>query len=287
MVEVEFYYNDIKTIIQCKLNDKIKDICQSYLNKINEDKNNIYFSYNGNAGNNFNEELLFQEMMNEEDKKINKMNILVFKNEIEQEEKDIIKSKDVICPECGESIKIEIINYKIKLYECKNGHKIDNILLNEFEKTQYINNKEIKCEICNNNNKSNSYNKIFYKCLECKKNICPLCKSNHNKIHKIINYDERLYICNNHYENYNSYCEKCKMNLCTKCEGEHKSHKKISLGDMMPNENELIENNKKLKEYIFLFNNNINAIINMLKEVKENMNIYYKINEDIINNYNN
>ena len=43
MVEVEFCYKGIKTIIQCKLNDKIKDICQKYLNKINEDKNNIYF----------------------------------------------------------------------------------------------------------------------------------------------------------------------------------------------------------------------------------------------------
>ena len=119
MVEVEFYYNEIKTKIQCKLNDKIKDICQKYLHKINEDKNNIYFSYNGKAGNNFNEELILQEMMNSEDKIRNKMNILVFKNEIEQEEKDIIKSKDIICPICGESIKIEIINYKIKLYECK------------------------------------------------------------------------------------------------------------------------------------------------------------------------
>ena len=293
MVEAEFNYNGIKTIIQCNLDNKIKDICKNYLNKINEDKNNIYFSYNGNAGNNFNEELTFQEMINSEDKKRNKMNIVVFKNEIEEEkeeEKDIIKSKDVICPECGESIKFEIIDYKIKLSECKNGHIIDNILLNEFEKTQYINNKEIKCEICNNNNKSNSYNKIFYKCLKCKKNICPLWKSNHDKTHKIINYDERLYICDKHYENYISYCEKCKINLCALCEGEHKAHKKISLGDIIPNKDELIKYHKELKELkenIYLYNNNINIIIKIFEEVKENMNIYYKINEDIINNYNN
>ena len=54
-------------------------------------------------------------MMNEEDKKIKTMNILVFKNEIEEEKKDIIKSKDIIWYECGENIKIEIIIYKIKL----------------------------------------------------------------------------------------------------------------------------------------------------------------------------
>jgi len=285
MVEVEFNYNEKKTIIQCKLNDKIKNICQNYLNEINEDKSNIYFTYNENAGNNFNEELTFQEMMNSDDKKRNKMNILVFKNEIKQEENDIIKSKDIICPKCGESIRIEIINYKIKLSDCKNGHIIDNILLNKFEKTQYINNKEIKCGICNKNNKSKSENKIFYKCLKCKKNICPLCESNHDKTHKIINYDERLYICDKHYENYNSYCKECKINLCILCVGEHKLHKKIYFGDIMPSKEELFDYNKELKEYIVLFNNNINVLINMLKKVIENMNIYYKINEDIINKY--
>jgi len=282
MVEVEFNYNGIKTVIQCKLNDKIKNICQDYLNEINEDKNNVFFSYNENAGNNFNEELTIQEMINEEDKKRNKMVILVFKSELEKEENDIIKSKDIICPKCGESIKFEIIKFKIKLSECKNGHIIDNILLNEFEKTQYINNKEIKCEICNN-----KFNKIFYKCLECKKNICPLCESNHEKTHKIINYDERLYICDKHYENYHSYCDECKINLCILCEVEHKSHKKISLGEIIPNKDELIKNNRKLKRMIDLFNNNVKIIINILEEVIENMNIYYKIIEDIINNYNN
>ena len=44
MVEVEFNYNENKNIIQCNLNDKAKDICQNNLNKIKEDKNNIYFS---------------------------------------------------------------------------------------------------------------------------------------------------------------------------------------------------------------------------------------------------
>ena len=77
MVEVEFNYNENKNIIQCNLNDKMRDICQNYLNKINEDKNNIYFSYNGNAGNNFNEELTFQEMINSENKKSKKEYIII------------------------------------------------------------------------------------------------------------------------------------------------------------------------------------------------------------------
>ena len=40
------------------------------------------------------------------------------------------------------------------MYECKNGHKMENILLNEFEETQNIDRTNIKCNICNKNNKS-------------------------------------------------------------------------------------------------------------------------------------
>ena len=72
-------------------------------------------------------------MINSEDKKRNKMSLLVFKNEIEEEEvKDIIKSKDIICPICGESIKIDIKDYKLTLLKYKNKHKIENILIDEF-----------------------------------------------------------------------------------------------------------------------------------------------------------
>ena len=72
---VEFNYNGTKTIIQCQSNQKMKNIFQNYINKINVDKNNIYFSYDGKAGNQFNEELTFEEIINSEDKKRNKMNI--------------------------------------------------------------------------------------------------------------------------------------------------------------------------------------------------------------------
>jgi len=288
MIDVEFIYKEVKTIIQCNLNDQIENIiCHNYLNKIGEEyKNDIIFLYNGNTEIIFNEERTFKEIINQEDKNRNKMTILVIKNETKIEENDNIKSNYIICPECGESIKIELKDYKIKLYECKNKHIIDNILLNEFEKIQDKFVKDIKCEICSKN-KNDIYNKAFYICLNCEKNICPLCKSTHDKAHKAIKYDERLYICDQHYENYNSYCEECKKNLCTLCENNHKSHKKIYYGGIMPNKDELIKNNKKLKEYIDLFNHNINIIINILKEVKENMNIYYKINEDMINIYNN
>ena len=36
----------------------------------------------------------------------------------------------------------------------------------------------------------------MYICYECKKNLCPLCKFIHDKLHSIINYDNKNYICN-------------------------------------------------------------------------------------------
>ena len=128
------------------------------------------------------------------------MNALLNEPIDNENKNDIIKSKDVICPECGECIRIDIKDYKIKLYECKNKHKLENISLDEFENMQKIDKTKIICKICNKSNKSNSNNNIFYKCITCKKNICPLCKSNHDKLHKIINYDDKNYICNKHNE---------------------------------------------------------------------------------------
>ena len=56
---------------------------------------------------------------------------------------------------------------------------------------------------------------------------------------------------------------------------------------MIVNKDELIKKNKELKEYIDEFNSNVKILINIGNEVIDKMNKYYKINEDIINNYDN
>ena len=145
MAEVEFIYNGVTIIIQCKLDEKMKNICQKLKDKVKINNKSIFYSYNGKVG--INEELTFEEAINSEDKKRNKMSILVFENEIELKKNDIIKSGNIICPECKENIKMDIINYKINIYECKNKHKIENILLNEFEETQNINRTNIIYDI--------------------------------------------------------------------------------------------------------------------------------------------
>ena len=60
-------------------------------------------------------------------------------NEIKNEAKKLSnKSEYIICPECKENSRITIADYKLGLYDCKNGHKINNILINDFNKTQII-----------------------------------------------------------------------------------------------------------------------------------------------------
>ena len=281
MAQVEFSFKGVSTIIQCNLDEKMKDIFQKFIDKTQIINKNIFYSYDGKTE--INKELTFEEVASPEDKTKNKMNIIVLENKLESdlEKKVIIKSKNIICPECKENIKMEIKNFKINLYECQNGHKMENILLNEFE---YLQNKDLnsrKCDICNKINNNN-----FYKCLTCNNNICPLCTSNHCKNHKIINYDDKYYLCKKHNEKYITYCDNCKINLCALCE-PHKSHNKITYSDVLPNKEELFEKKKELKDKIYLINNDIKVLINILNSVMNNINIYYKINEDIIDNYNN
>ena len=282
MALVEFNYNGIITTIECNFKEKMKDIFQKFSDKVKTLDKNIFYLYDGKVR--INEELTFEEIANLEDKKRKKMKIIVFENELELQKENKIKSKNIICPTCKENIKMDIKNYKINLYECKNGHKIENILLNKFEETQNIDLSNIICNTCKKNNKSISENNLFYKCLTCNDNICPLCTSNHNKGHKIINYDDKYYICEKHNENYISYCEQCKINLCSLCEG-HEGHHKILYKNVLPKKDELIEKNQELKEKIYLINKDIKMLINILNQVMNNMNIYYKINEDIIYKY--
>ena len=280
MVEIEFIYNGNKTIINSESYEKMKKIFQKFKDTSNLNKNKLFYSYNGDI--NINGELTFKELANKEDKIRKKMTIQV----LEIKNEDIIRTKNIVCPTCKENIKMDIKDYKINLYDCKNGHKMENILLDQFEETQKIDDSKIICDECKKNNKSISYNKVFYYCFSCKLNICPLCKLNHDKTHYIINYDEKYYKCDKHInESYNSYCEKCRIDFCTLCQ-EHRKHKKIEFNDILPSKEELIQKKKELKNTIDLLSNDINMIINMLNNVINKINIYYKINEDIINNYN-
>ena len=193
MVEMIFNYNQIDTIIQANLNESFNSVIERFINKTQLDINNIYFISNGNIISSKNEKLM--NLMSNKEKNENKKIILVLSinSSINNDNININKSKDIICPICKEICKYDIKDYKIKLYECKNGHIIDNIKLDDFNNTQKMDISKIKCDKCNNNSKSNTFNDEFYICFDCNMNLCPLCKSIHDKTHAIINYDEKNY----------------------------------------------------------------------------------------------
>ena len=178
MAEALFIYEGQQIIIQCNIEDKMKDIINKFKNKIKEENNNLYYIYNGDK---INEELKLNKIIKNENEK--NINILVYNNNNQDKNEKEIILDEIICPECKENILINIKDYKINLHECKNGHKEENILLNEFENKQKIDLSKIICNECKINNINNIYNKEFYICNECGINLCPLCKSKHNKNH--------------------------------------------------------------------------------------------------------
>ena len=283
MAQVEFKYKGISTVIKCGENEIMKNIIKNFIKKagINEN-NNIYFLYDGNADIKSKEQLTFLEIANSMDKQQKKMTILVNDNNPKGKEvASVKKSKYIICPICGEYIKIKINNFNISLYGCKNGHEMNNLSLDEFNETQYIDLSKIKCSKCKET-KSNTFNNIFYKCSECNINLCPLCKNNHK--HKAIDYDESKYKCINHDDIYIRYCNTCKINICPTCEKESHLNHEISYIDLKDKKDFEIEL-EKLRKDIDDINATINKIIEKLNNIKENLEKYYEFEKDMINNY--
>jgi len=283
MVEVLFIYEGQEIIIQCNFEDKIKDIINKFKNKIQEEDSKLCYIYNGDK---INEELKFNQIVNTNEKK---MNILVYNNKNNENEKEMI-SNEIICPKCKENILINIKNYKINLYDCKNGHKIENIPLNEYENMQKIDFSKIICDGCYKFNRNNIYNEEFYICNECQFNLCPLCKLKHHKNHNIIKYNDKNSLCKKHSERYIKYCKDCKENICFLCTYEnngHNGHNIIELGSIIPNKDKIIKEMKYFREIINNFKNNIEKIHNILNTILNNIEIYYKISNNIINNYDN
>ena len=126
-IEITFTYEGINTTIECTKDQKFKDIIAKFKHKANAEGKLLYYMYNGTIFQKY--ELTFDEIANAEDKRRNKMNVLV--NDLIQDEPNpapiecIIKSKDIICPDCKENIKLKFDEYNIVLSGCRNKHDKD------------------------------------------------------------------------------------------------------------------------------------------------------------------
>ena len=129
MSEIIFIYKGYEIPIKCTNGEKLKTIIEILSNKINIPKKDIYGLYNGKI---LDEEIKEDEISKDEN---NKKVILIYEYNNNAIINNIIKSNEVICPECKENCLIKIKDYNILLYDCKNNH-------------QKINISNIKCNIC-------------------------------------------------------------------------------------------------------------------------------------------
>ena len=284
--KVEFIYKCQNIDIYCSKKEIMKDIIIKFCTKVRVEKNSIYCLYSGKV---LDENIQLENLIKSKNENEN-ITILVYNNgEQEENQNDnLIKSPQIICSECQEVALIKLNKYKIST-NCKNNHSINNIFLKDFEKTQKIDESKIICNECQQKNKSKAFDRVFYICLNCKKNLCPLCNSSHNKKyinHIMIKYEQKNFVCFEHGENYSSYCYTCKKNLCIACEVEHSGHNVISLGKLFPNKNDLNKRLSELKENINKLKNEINNIIELLNGFIKNIDLYYNLNEDINNSFN-
>ena len=283
MVSIEFDYRQIKTIVQANLNDRFETVLNIYKTKTNIDINSLYYLVNGIY---IDKNDIIKNIMNSNDKQNKTIKILV--NNINSsiiQNNNLIKSKDIICPECKEICKMELKDYRIKLYDCKKGHVNENLKLNEFVNTQNIDFSKIICDKCKDKNRAETYNNAFYKCCECNMNLCSLCKSVHDAAHSIINYDNKDYICIKHEQSFLKYCENCKINICLSCIEEHKNHKMVGYEEKIINIKKIRKRMNQLKSTINKFKENIEEIIMKFRKVTECIEKFYNINNDLLNYY--
>ena len=242
MAKIDISYEGVTTQIQCQLNEKLEISIKKFLIKVGKKEGSIFFIHNGNK---LDEELTFEEAANVLDKISNTMKIIAYDYiSDEDQEKILKKAKGIICPICMENARISVDDFIISLYDCRNKHRTDNIQLDEFEKTQFVDQSKIICDNCKEKNKSESTDNEFYICFACKKNLCILCKKNHDKSHKIFNYEDKDFYCRIHSEVYIGYCNDCKIDICNICQNEHRKHYVIPYGNIIPD----IESSKKQLE---------------------------------------
>jgi len=272
-------YNDKTTKIECKPEEKMGDIYKKFSDKNSIDVNSIYLCYNERV---IIQKVRIQDFLNYDDKKRNEIKIYAA---LKDDEMNFKKSKEVICPICGDPAQIKLKNSKISIHECKYNHNIDDLNINEFETSQLINESKIICGKCKNINKRDTYKNEFFICNTCNLNLCPLCRSCHDKTHEIIYYENKNFKCGLHNEVYSLYCKTCKKNICTLCEQDHEDHDIIRLGKLIIKKDDLENKLKEFKLSLDKFREDIKRIINIFQKVLDHCENLYKINKEIIHNF--
>jgi surface protein len=289
-VIIQIIKDEKAAIIQTVTNDNFKNIIQKYATKVPIDLKKYCFYYKENK---------IDENLRVEDLNCNESPIQIIVKDINEVVSNtdsgdnsffklypnLKPSKDIICPTCREQCVIKVDEFKVSLEGCHKEHKSSDMSLIDFNKTQFINESNIICDKCKND-KAQLKNNI-YRCLTCKISICAICKSNHNKEHNFIYLDVEKYLCKDHAEKNIFYCEDCKEDICDKCVDDHyeKDHKILYLKGVFEDRN--IEDN--FKDFVLKLEKckkEMETILFKIKTVYNNLDIYYKIVNNLMTTYN-
>ena len=272
-----FNKNGLETTIQCKEDECLRDVCARYSSKENIQIDQFLFLHGGIT-------LDLNIKVNQINSHNSQIKIVVISsNNSENTVSANKESKHIICPTCQTDCTMNISDYKVECYNCENGHKSLNMQIKKLNESQSIDESKIKCNRCENV-KSLTFNKQFFKCFNCNVNLCPMCMSQHDKTHNIIDYDFISFKCHIHKdEKYISYCTKCCTNLCMLCGPSHKDHKIISYEELLVNKDNfnLTELNSKITQFSLEAKN----IIDKLNNVIENLEAYKNIVNRLYNSY--
>ena len=100
-----------------------------------------------------------------------------------------------------------------------------------------------------------------------------------------MNYDDKNNICKKHNNTFNKYCKDCEENICLLCKDEHKNHNILDLSELLLKKDDF-EILNKLKESIDKYKYKVNIIKETFDKMINILDIYYKITNDIFNDYN-
>ena len=259
MTKLIFNFKKIKNIILCSLEEKMIDIFKRFASKEHININEFVFLYNNKI---IEDNLTLAKIITQEDKKSEFINIIVEKK-IQNSHNNI--NKNIICPICKENIFIEIKDYKIHLNNCINGHKLE-FLFKDFCETQKSIYFESGCDFCKIKNKNNLNNNELFQCITCGNILCHSCEIFHNKNHKINSYFNELSI------------KDC--NTSTNISNIHKENNDRFHNTILKNKM------SEFKQYIDKFKKNIKEILNKLKNVMDNLDLYYNISSNYISDEN-
>ena len=122
MAEINFSFKGVETRIAIRTNENRVNLLSEFILSHNRFKKGDNIPYLNN-GNNIliNRKLTFKE--NKNDKKEKKLNII--ENVKGKENNNIMITNHIICPTCKENKLLNIKDFKIDFYGCKQNHELN------------------------------------------------------------------------------------------------------------------------------------------------------------------